>query len=357
LGKRIYLGADRDHTLRRYHEIGLGVQTVAPEGPAPLPLTLKELANRFIATQRANWRSPEATLKCYTDWLGRFLADHSGMRAAEFTVERFASWKLSLKERGYSAESINHYLGAVRAMFRFAEDTELLEKTPRLSRVRNECKGPAGEKPLYDPAQLRKLLDGADRQLKTMIMLALNCGFGPKDIHDLTWDHIKGDRVTLPRSKTGISQTFILWPETYKSLEEIRSHREQRLAKERTSASDIPASRHVFITLFGQTWSKDSVAEQFRKLCKKVGVPCHGFYRLRHCASTAMSLVASPHVQRKFMRHSQIQQQVTYTHMPDAEVDAAVMKAKERLLGAVQVSEGQGRNQAQEQTALASSDA
>ncbi len=178
--------------------------------------------------------------------------------------------------------------------------------------------------------------------------LALNCGFGPKDIHDLTWDHIKGDRVTLPRSKTGISQTFMLWPETYKLLEEIRLHRAQRLAKERKSGSDDPAGRHVFITLFGQTWSKDSVAEQFRKLCRKTGVPCHGFYRLRHCASTAMSLVASPHVQRKFMRHSRIQQQVTYTHMPDAEVDVAVMKTREKLLGAVQVSEDQGRNQAQE---------
>ena len=286
---------DHDHpaVCRRYHEIGLGVEMTAPEGPPSRTMTLKELANRFIATQRANWRSPEATLKCYTGWLGRLLADHSRMRAAEFTVERFASWKLSLKEQGYSAESINHYLGAVRAMFRFAEDTELLEKAPRLSRVRNESKGPAGEKPLYDPAQLRKLLDKADRQLGAMIMLALNCGFGPKDIHDLTWDHIAGNRVTLPRSKTGVSQTFMLWPETCKLLEEICSHRKERVAKEPKPASDAPTSRHVFITMFGQTWSKDSVAEQFRKLCKKVGVPCHGFYRLRHCASMAMSLVAS----------------------------------------------------------------
>jgi hypothetical protein len=59
LGKRIYLGADRDQALRRYHEIGLGVETPAPEGPASRTMTLKkELANRFRATQRANWRSP-----------------------------------------------------------------------------------------------------------------------------------------------------------------------------------------------------------------------------------------------------------------------------------------------------------
>jgi hypothetical protein len=46
-----------------------------------------------------------------------------------------------------------------------------------------------------------------------------------------------------------------------------------------------------------------------------------------------MSLVATPHVHRKFMRHSQLQQQVTYTHTPDVEVDKAVMKAKDKLFG------------------------
>jgi integrase len=177
-------------------------------------------------------------------------------------------------------------------------------------------------------APLSALLQEADEQLKAMVLLALNCGFGPKDIHDLTWDHIQGNRVTLPRSKTGISQTFMLWPETKQVLDEIRSHRQQSMAKGREPGPETPPDKHVFVTMFGKTWSKDSLAEQFRELCKKAGVPCHGFYRLRHCASTAVSLVASPHVQRKFMRHSQIQQQVAYTHMPDAEVDAAVMKTR-----------------------------
>ena len=79
-----------------------------------------------------------------------------------------------------------------------------------------------------------------------MIFLGLNCGFGPKDIQGLAWEHINGDKATLPRSK-------------------------------------------------------DAVAEQFRKLCKRAGVECRGFYWLRHCASTAVALVAAPYVQRRFM--------------------------------------------------------
>ena len=107
LGRRVYLGSDREQALKRYHEIGLGMQATTHEASPQVTLTLKELANRFIAAQRANWRNPETTLKSYTGWLGRLLADHPQLRVAEFTVELFASWKLSLKERGYSTESNN----------------------------------------------------------------------------------------------------------------------------------------------------------------------------------------------------------------------------------------------------------
>ena len=148
----------------------------------------------------------------------------------------------------------------------------------------------------------------------------------------------------MPRSKTGINQNFQLWPETLAALGKIKHNRSEltaRLAKRGQERSD---GDHIFVTRFWRPWKKDSVAEQFRKLCIKAKVECYGFYRLRHSASTAMSLVASPHVQRKFLRHSQLQQQVTYTHTPDFEVDEAVMKARGRLLGGVFSTADQGKN-------------
>ena len=285
--------------------------------------------------QQANWRNPKTTLKCYKDWLGRFIKDHPQLRIADFTVEKFAAWKLSLKERDYSPESINHYLGAVRAMFIFAEETGILEKAPKLRRIKNERIPKTGskDKPLYSLDDLHNLQNSADLKLKAMIMLALNCGFGPKDLQDLTWDDIDGERITLPRSKTGVCQTYLLWLETKELLNEIRRQKTMlimRMAKRKVHHSD---DGHVFVTKFWKPWNKDAIAGQFRKLCKKAEIPCYGFYRLRHCASTAMSLVATPHVHRKFMRHSQLQQQVTYTHTPDVEVDKAIVKAKEKLLG------------------------
>lgn len=346
VGRRIYLGSDKGLAIQRFHEMGLGVQGPgnAPCGAERPDLTVKELANRFLAAQRANWRNPETTLKCYRDWLSRFLVDHPRLKVSTFTVEQFAAWKLSLQHHGYSPESINHYLGAVRAMFRFAEDTDVVEKAPKLKRIKNQPRQTTARKLLYTVAEVQSLLDTAKDQLKAMVLLGLNCGFGPKDIHDLTWDHIDGDRITLPRSKTGISQTYQLWPETLALLHRVRSLRQRGCSGTTESKSEDSPAKHVFVTMFGRPWNKDAVAEQFRRLCKRAGVPCYGFYRLRHCASTAMSLVANPHIHRRFMRHSQLQQQVTYTHTPDAEVDAAVMKAREKLLGVDRATSNQERN-------------
>jgi integrase len=334
-GKRIYLGSNEKIALQKYHLLGLGLQPIRREPTLPFELTAKELANRFITAQQANWRNPKETLKCYKDWLGRFIKDHPRLKVADFTVEMFAEWKLSLRHRKYSAKSINHYLSAVRAIFIFAEDTDLIEKAPKLKRVKNERIFQTGskQKPLYTLDQLQQLLEHADLNLKAMIMLALNCGFGPKDIHDLTWDDIEAERITLPRSKTGMCQTYLLWSETRQLLDEIKCQRAKIVSS--ASKSKVQQSHYscVFVTRFQRPWNKDALAEQFRKLCRKAGVTCYGFYRLRHCASTAMSLVATPHVHRKFLRHSQLQQQVTYTHTPDIEVDKAVMKTKEKLLG------------------------
>ncbi len=334
--RRIYLGSDHEVALAKYHRLALGVNPSA-EPCLDRTLTAKELASRFILAQQANWRNPEATVPCYKAWLKRFLEDHPGLIAADLTAERFAAWKLSMRHRGYAPETINHCLSAVRAMYAFAADSDLLPVAPRLKRVKNESCPKVGsrQKPLYTLSQIKELLDGADVQVRCMLLLALNCGFGPKDVRDLTWDDILDGRITLPRSKTGVCQTYAIWPETAAALEAVRASRTElceRLAERERVVSD---NGYVFVTRYWRPWNKDAVCEQFRKLCVKMSVPCYGFYRLRHCASTAISLVTNPHVHRKFMRHSQIQMQVGYTHTPDGEVDAAVMQARGKLLGPV----------------------
>jgi integrase len=340
----MYLGSVRQEALERYHRLALG-QSVPEPASVTIPISAKALANRYIESQKANWREARTTERCYEDWLGRFLKDHPGLQAEQFTVEMFAAWKVSLRRRNYAPESINHYLSAVRAMYAFGEEAGIIEKVPRLRRIKNEIGLVPGSrsKPLYAAEQIQQLLDAADLQMQLMILLALNCGFGPKDVHDVEWNDVSGQRVTLPRSKTGICQSYRLWPETVAAVESVRSERRERVSRAAKKGRIRSDGGRIFITKYWRPWHRDAVAEQFRKLCKRAGVPCHGFYRLRHGASTAVSLVASPHVQRRFMRHAQLQQQVTYTHTPDAEVDAAVMEARFKLLGSVTANQESDR--------------
>ena len=58
-GKRIYLGADKEEAIRRYHEPGLGSEVRISEPTPAIGLTAKELATRFLAVPRANWRNPK----------------------------------------------------------------------------------------------------------------------------------------------------------------------------------------------------------------------------------------------------------------------------------------------------------
>ncbi len=178
-GRRVYLGADRNEALARYHRLALGLERDAfalqdasnpglgrsMEPCSECTLTVKELANRFIAAQQANWREPTTTKRTYLTWLGRFLADHPRLLAANFTLELFAAWKLTLRSRGFAPKSINHYLGAVRALFKFADEAGLLARVPRLSRIRNEPKITVDAQPkeLYTPAEIAYVERKANR--------------------------------------------------------------------------------------------------------------------------------------------------------------------------------------------------
>ena len=82
-----------------------------PEPKQPsrtVALRAKELAHRFIVAQAANWRNPKITVRCYRDWLHRFLDDHAGFNLPADT------------------------------MYALGEDTGLLEQNPRLKRAKNE---------------------------------------------------------------------------------------------------------------------------------------------------------------------------------------------------------------------------
>ncbi len=125
----------------------------------------------------------------------------------------------------------------------------------------------------FTPAdRIRKLLASAGEfsNLKAMILLGINCAYGPKDCCLLKWSHLnlKSGWACLPRNKTGKDRKAKLWPETVAALGGI----------------DAGDDGLIFRTLAGQPQTTWGIGHAFARL-KAEGEP-FGFYWLRHTFST-----------------------------------------------------------------------
>jgi integrase len=159
----------------------------------------------------------------------------------------------------------------------------------RLNRAK---KGPR----MFEADELRKIIDAAGVQLRAMIYLGINAGFGNADCARLprkALDHKKG-WISLARSKTGISRKAPLWPETVKALRDALHNR--------PTPKNKADKGLVFITRCGGPWGHcilkaidkktgkpeisldDPIAKEFSKLVRalKLHRSGLGFYALRH---------------------------------------------------------------------------
>lgn len=108
-------------------------------------------------------------------------------------------------------------------------------------------------------------MKAADPHLAAMILLGINCGFGPQDCCTLPTDDVRGHWHNYARPKTGVDRRCWLWPET---VEAIR---------------DVAGQLHVFN---GRIWTRHIVAREFVKLCEETGVRNIGFHSLRRTFET-----------------------------------------------------------------------
>ena len=188
---------------------------------------------------------------------------------------------------------LGNIIQRVRVIFKFAYDAGLIDRPVRY--------GPTFKKPskkvlrleraekgskMLEAADLGLLIEAADVQMKAMILLGLNCGFGNSDcgtlpLNDLDLD---GGWHNYHRPKTGIKRRCRLWPETVESLKAA-------IAK-RPTPKTPEAEPLVFVTKCGAPWAKETVdnpvTKEFRKLLDDLGLHKAGlgFYALRHVFRT-----------------------------------------------------------------------
>jgi integrase len=110
----------------------------------------------------------------------------------------------------------------MKAMFHWARKNDILTAIPNIDAV-GRCKIEHQQRMIFTSVQIQRLFEKADVQMKAMIWLGLNCGFGCKDCAQLQWDNLDLDknRVFLPRGKTGVMRDLPLWPETVDALKKV----------------------------------------------------------------------------------------------------------------------------------------
>ena len=229
-GKAHYFGTDPDKALKRWLHEKDGL--LAGRLPHPFEgdkCTLRELCNAFLTDRKANRDAGELAHRSFSDYFEccERLLDGLGKNTvvAGIRPDNLLTYRRKLAKT-LSPTSLGNEINRAKIILRFAFDGGLTDmpirfgsfKAPSKSVLRRQ----RAELPpkMFERAEILALIEAADVQLKAMILLGINCGFGNGDVGRLSVARLdlNGDWVDWPRPKTGITRRCPLWPETVKAL-------------------------------------------------------------------------------------------------------------------------------------------
>jgi len=258
-------------------------------------LTVARLCDHFLHSRKQLLERGDLAAKTWNDYLveAKALAAFFGpARTVESLTPRdFARYRESFPKT-WGAVRTNNAIVRVNAIINYAWK-EGHVKTPiqtgvafrRVSQKRLRIERSAKPVKFFEAAEVRAMLDIASTQMRAMILLGINAGYGNADCARLTRDMIAGGWLESHRHKTGIWRAAKLWPETIEAIDTV-------VAKSR---KQVPAEYAdlVFLTRHRKPWwvdgkSGDAITGQFTKLRTAAGVfrKGVGFYSLRHVTQT-----------------------------------------------------------------------
>lgn len=273
-------------------------------------LTIADLCNRFLTAKHRKYEAGELGARMYkpapgpnpdptnatgeykatTDWL----IDTFGKNrpVTDLGPEDFERLRAALAKR-FGPVRLGNEITRIKSVFKYATDNGLLErqvrygsefKKPGKAVMRRHKASNGGN--MMEADEIRKLLDAAPLPLKAMLLLMINCGFGPTDCATLPMQAVdlEGAWIDYARPKTGIARRCPLWRETVEALRAAIAARPQ--------PRQDGAEKLVFITARGRQWISGNAAHPVTvcvvSLMKVTGVHRggRGPYTFRHVHRT-----------------------------------------------------------------------
>jgi integrase len=340
-GKFYYFGTDKKRALQCYLEqaamlhSGKIVSLVSDNKD----ISIKYLSNLYLEHQQSRAAVGQIKLRHIYDQkilLRSFVSSVAPNRAvSEITTLDIQNYVSRLIKKKKSANTINNQMAVIKALFNWAIENEVIERGPNLKAIKKITKIKT-EKPIFTTEQINTLFQHADVQMKAMILLGLNCGFGCTDCAELKWDNLdlENSRVVFPRGKTGISRNLLLWSETVSILEDVPRQGEL-----------------VFYTTKGNPWVRailskdksgnekftkdDAVTKAFSKLLEKAGLKTEkgvGFYTLRRTAATLAARSGDPFAVQKLLGHADLKMASVYVQDVSEQTDRVVNNMRELII-------------------------
>jgi integrase len=290
-GKIHYFGPwdDPDGALAKYLEQKDHLHAGRKPRPDTEGVTVKDVANAFLNHKQDKVDAGELSQHTWTKYneVAVLIVKQFGKArlVADLRPDDFTALKKAMAKR-WGLLRVADFIQHVRSVFKHALDTELIDrpvrfgpgferpsqKTLRLHRAKQGAK-------LFTAEQIRTMLDAAGVQLRAMLLLGINCGFGNADVAGLpltaldfdlspSASDLDGGWIDYPRPKTGIPRRCPLWPET---VEAIRA----ALAARPTPKKEEHAGL-VFVTKYGEPWIKQTmdnpVSKETIKLLRRLGI-------------------------------------------------------------------------------------
>jgi integrase len=298
-GKIHYFGPwdDPDGALAKYLEQKDDLHAGRTPRAALAALTVKDVANAFLNARRQAMEAGELAPRTWADYKSIMDMMVEGMGKArlvsDLAPEDFAALKNRLAKRN-GPHRMCTVIQVIRCAFKHAYESGALDRPMRFGpafkrtskKVLRLHRAKQGVK-LLAAGEIHRLLDAAGTQMKAMILLGINCGFGNTDCGTLPLRGLDLERgfIDFPRPKTGIPRRCPLWPETVAAIKEALASRPKPKKEDHNTLT--------FITKYGGSWSKDDnagpVTQEMGKLLRSLGINGRnrlGFYTLRHTFRT-----------------------------------------------------------------------
>ena len=188
---------------------------LAGRTPPPEQHTVANLLDQFLGEKQSNLDTGDITQTTFDEYEATCEVIHAhfgkhraldGLTLNDFTELRKALAK-GKRKATLAPVTLKRRLTVARMIFveQPAAFKKALKSPPqRTLRAARRAKG----EQLYTAAQIRQLVKNAEPELEAMILLGINCGFGPKDCFTLPASEVQRGWHTYPRPKTEVERRW-----------------------------------------------------------------------------------------------------------------------------------------------------